>query len=201
MILSNVELHRALDSGRLVISPEPRPRVYDPEDPSMYCPYETHAVDLTLDSDITVLLPGTYAFDLAQPLSPSPFLARNSRRLHLETGISYVLERHTFILGQTREMVELPINHPENIETCLAARLEGKSSRARVGLLIHFTAPTVHPGWRGHLALEMINLGPSSILLRPGMPIAQLIVEEVKGLPFHNPSRFQGQTSPEGTSG
>jgi hypothetical protein len=82
MILSNVELHRALDNGRLIISPEPRPRVYDPADSNMYCPYETHAVDLTLDSDVTVLLPGTFAFDLMQPFSPSPFLARNSRRLH-----------------------------------------------------------------------------------------------------------------------
>jgi hypothetical protein len=46
----------------------------------------------------------------------------------------------------------------------------------------------------------MINLGPTSILLRPGMPIAQLIVEEVKGVPRSNPSQFQGQTTPEGTS-
>jgi dCTP deaminase len=201
MILSNVELHRALDSGRLIISPEPRPRVFDPKDPRQYCPFGTHAVDLTLGSEITEPLPGTYAFDLMQPFSLSPFLARNSKRIHLGEGTSYILERHTFILGGTREIVGLPIAHPENSETCLAARIEGKSSRARVGLLIHFTAPTVHPGWEGSLTLEMINLGPSSIILRPGMPIAQLIVEEVKGIPHLNPSQFQGQTTPEGTAG
>jgi deoxycytidine triphosphate deaminase len=46
--------------------------------------------------------------------------------------------------------------------------------------------------------MEMINLGPTSIVLRPGMPIAQLIVEEVKGVSRPNPSQFQGQTTPEG---
>ena len=84
---------------------------------------------------------------------------------------------------------------------CLAARIEGKSSRARIGLLIHFTAPTVHPGFSGLLTLEMINLGPARILLRPEMPIAQLIVEEVKGLPFENYSQFQNQTTPAGEQG
>jgi dCTP deaminase len=198
MVLSNVELHRALDSGRLIISSEPRPRIPDPKNPHRYCPYDTHAVDLTLGSDITELLPGTYAFDLMQPFSLTPFLARNSKRIQIGDGTSYILQRHTFILGQTREIVSLPLNHLENLESCLAARIEGKSSRARVGLLIHFTAPTVHPGWEGSLTLEMINLGPSSIILQPGMPIAQLIVEEVKGIPILNPSQFHGQTLPEG---
>jgi dCTP deaminase len=65
--------------------------------------------------------------------------------------------------------------------------------------LIHFTAPTVHPGFKGTLTLEMINLGPVPILLHVGMPIAQLIVEEVSGHPASwNPSQFQGQTTPEG---
>ena len=53
-------------------------------------------------------------------------------------------------------------------------------------------------GFSGTLTLEMINLGPTSILLRPGMSIAQLIIEEVKGIPRPNPSQFQGQTNPEG---
>jgi dCTP deaminase len=98
--------------------------------------------------------------------------------------------------------VALPIHVPINLQTnaCLAARIEGKSSRARCGLLVHFTAPTVHPGWDGPLALEMINLGPVPFLLKLGMPIAQLIVEEVQALPASSPSQFQGQTSPGGTA-
>ena len=69
-----------------------------------------------------------------------------------------------------------------------------------VRLLVHFTAPTVHPGWDGPLALEMINLGPVPFVLKLGMPIAQLIVEEVKGIPAKHASQFQGQTSPGGAT-
>jgi hypothetical protein len=58
----------------------------------------------------------------------------------------------------------------------------------------------VHPGFEGNLTLEMINLGPTSIILRPAMPIAQLIVKEVKGISRLNPSQFQGQATPEGSA-
>jgi dCTP deaminase len=200
MILSNVELHRALDCGRLVIRPEPRPRAPDRADPRQYCPYDTHSVDLSLGDEIVIPEPGTYSFDLSQGEPLGPFLARNSRRVLIQAETVFPLKPHQFVLAKTQEYVSLPVEHPANAETCLAARIEGKSSRARVGLLIHFTAPTVHPGFKGTLTLEMINLGPTSILLRPGMPIAQLIVEEVKGIPRPNPSQFQGQTSPEGTA-
>jgi dCTP deaminase len=100
------------------------------------------------------------------------------------------------VLGKTLERIELPLIN--GAESCLAARIEGKSSRARFGLLVHFTAPTVHPGFRGTLTLEMINLGPADLLLIPGMAIAQLIVEEVKGCPNMKASEFQGQNSAAG---
>ena len=201
MILSNEELFAALDSGRLVITPEPSPRRPEIGATDDYCPFDTHAVDLTLGTEITIPETGTYAYDLMQPTPLARFIERNSRRYSIDQHSHFVLERQQFILAQTREVVALPIEHSTNTETktCLAARIEGKSSRARVGLLIHFTAPTVHPGWRGQLTLEMINLGPARILLKPSMPIAQLIVEEVKGSPKANPSQFQGQITPAGS--
>ena len=61
---------------------------------------------------------------------------------------------------------------------------------------MHFTAPTVHSGFNGRLTLEIINLGGIGITLYPGMPICQLIIEEVKGVPDENPSQFQGQATP-----
>lgn len=195
MILSNVELHRALDEGRLIIRPEPQPRV--PSATGGHCPYDTHSVDLTLGDEISIPNVGApYAYDLTQTGSLATFIAQNSKRLKLDPDSPYQLKHGTFILGRTREYVSLPII--ECGETCLAARIEGKSSRARCGLLVHFTAPTVHPGFEGTLTLEMINLGPAPILLIPGMPIAQLIVEEVRGIPVQNPSQFHGQSSPEG---
>jgi dCTP deaminase len=201
MILSNIELQKALDEKRIILDPEPQPREPRLDDPDQYCPYDTHAVDLKLGSEIVIPSPGTYAYDLNQTgVKLSDFITRNSKKRVLQEDEIFVLERNQFILGMTRELVELPIDHSRNLveEKCLAARIEGKSSRARIGLLIHFTAPTVHPGFRGTLVLEMINLGPARILLRAGMPIAQLIVEEVRGIPRPNPSQFQGQLTPAG---
>jgi len=60
-------------------------------------------------------------------------------------------------------------------------------------MLVHFTAPTIHTGFQGKITLEIINLGPSVILLKPGMPICQLIIEEVRGVPVQAPNQFNHQ--------
>ncbi len=194
MILSNIEIQKALDEGRLVIAPEPLPR--RPEKGG-YCPYDTHAVDLQLHGEIIVPQAGPYRYDMSERGTLSEVIARHSRRFTLMDEKPYLLEPQQFILGRTLERVELPVDKgPPH----LAARIEGKSSRARCGLMVHFTAPTVHPGWAGPLTLEMINLGPMTLLLRPGMAIAQLIIEEVRGEIFLNPSEFHGQSTPEGAA-
>jgi dCTP deaminase len=192
MILSNIEIQKALDEGRLVIAPEPQPR--RPEG-GVYCPYDTHAVDLRLHHEITVPQSGPHYFDVTELHTLSETIAGHSQKFSLTNEQPYPLEPHQFILGRTLERVELPVDKGT---PHLAARIEGKSSRARCGLLVHFTAPTVHPGWAGPLTLEMINLGPKAIILRPGMHIAQLIIEEVRGDIFLNPSAFQNQSTPEG---
>jgi len=192
VILSNIEIQRALDDGRLVIEPEPMPRRPAAGE---YCPYDTHAVDLRLYQEITVPQPGPHHFDVMERGALSEAIAGRSQRHVLTEDQPYALEPHQFILGRTLERVELPTDRGT---PHLAARIEGKSSRARCGLMVHFTAPTVHPGWVGPLTLEMINLGPQTIILRPGMPIAQLIIEEVRGEIFLNPSEFHGQSTPEG---
>jgi dCTP deaminase len=194
MILCNREIQAALDAGRLVIEPQPTPRQANP---GQYCPFDTHSVDLTLASEISIPQKGPYTYDLVAN-GLAQFIGRNSQKVILDTNQPFPLAPGQFVLAMTREVVVLPI--PAEGQTCLAARIEGKSSRARCGVLVHFTAPTVHPGWNGPMTLEMINLSPVPFLVRPGMPIAQLIVEEVKGLPFANPSQFHGQQAPEGTA-
>ncbi|MHB8897348.1 MAG: dCTP deaminase [Thermoguttaceae bacterium] len=194
MILSNVELFAALDEGRLIIQPEPAPRL--PTVGQAHSPYDTHSVDLSLGDEITVPKKGQITYDLTKPGSIAETIRQHSENVKITQLQPFCLEPNCFVLGRTHEHIELPILHDR--PTCLAARIEGKSSRARFGILIHFTAPTVHPGFKGTLTLEMINLGPASFILRPGMPIAQLIVEEVKGCPIANPSQFQGQQNPAG---
>ena len=111
--------------------------------------------------------------------------------LRLTEDQPFVLEPNRFVLGRTQERVELPLfDEPDK---SLAARVEGKSSYARCGLLVHFTAPTIHAGFEGTITLEIINLGRYSISLHPCMPICQLIVEEVRGIPTRNDRQFQGQ--------
>jgi len=194
MILSNVEIHKALDEGRLVIKPEPKPRKKGIGD--KYCPYDTHSVDLRLSSEITIPKPSTYAYDFLAPGSIADLIAQNSDKQTLERDRPYHLRTNQFILAQTLETIELPI---ENGPPYVAARIEVKSSRARCGLLVHFTAPTVHPEWSGQLTLEIMNLGQTPFLLHSGMPIAQLIVEQVEGEIESNQSQFHNQLTPEGT--
>ena len=194
MILSNVEIFRALDAKRLIIRPEPAPRT--PSIGQAHSPYDTHSVDLSLGDEITIPKAGQFTYDLAVPGRIADTIRQHSETVTISDVQPFSLKPNCFVLGKTREWVELPIAPDQS--TCLAARIEGKSSRARFGVLIHFTAPTVHPGFRGTLTLEMINLGPASFLLTPGMAIAQLIVEEVKGCPIANPSQFQGQQNPAG---
>ena len=131
----------------------------------------------------------------SKPGSVSDFLTKISKKLFITEEQPFPLEPTKFILAKTFEKIGLPIDKGPPY---LAARIEGKSSRSRCGVLVHFTAPTVHAGWSGPLSLEIINLGPTTFLLRPEMPIAQLIVEEVNGDLFPNPSQFQNQSTPEG---
>ena len=195
MILSNVEIHKALDEGRLIIDPEPMPRIKGMRD--KYCPYDSHTVDLRLGSEITVPKPGAYAYDFLAQGNIADLIAKNSEKHTLAHNRPYYLQQGEFILGQTLEIIKLPTSKGPPY---LAARIEGKSSRARCGLLIHFTAPTVHPEWSGPLTLEIINLGKTAIVLHAEMPIAQLIVEQVMGEIKSNLSQFQGQVTPEGTA-
>jgi dCTP deaminase len=192
MILSNVEIQKALDDGCLVIDPEPTPRIVTTDHP--YCPFGTTSVDLRLGDSLSIPEPGPFVYDLRQG-GIAKFLSRHSKHVVLPAD-GYILQPKVFVLGTTLERVSLPIIQNKPV---FAARIEGKSSFARCGLLVHFTAPTVHAGFEGKLTLEMINLGVSPILLVSGMTICQLIFEIVSGDPQANPSQFQGQATPSGT--
>ena len=192
MILSNVEIHRALDEGRLVLLPEPNPRK---PDSSGHCPYQTSSVDLTLGDEISYFRTD---LPLSVNLSDGGFAAHfgpNSCNQKITDKQPFVLAPGRLILGKTHERITLPILEAGK---CLAARVEGKSSYARCGLLVHFTAPTIHSGFDGTITLELYNFGSLNIVLFPRTPICQLIVETVMGVPFRNDSQFQGQAAPGG---
>ncbi|HSW00568.1 MAG TPA: dCTP deaminase [Sedimentisphaerales bacterium] len=193
MILSNDEIHKAIDAGRLIIDPEPMPRIKAVG--VKYCPYDAHTVDLRLGPEITIPKSGAFSYDFMNTGDIASCIARNCEKEQLSTNRPYYLRKGNFILAKTLERVAFPVDKGPPY---LAGRIEGKSSRARCGLLVHFTAPTVHPEWDGPLTLEMINLCETPFLLFAGMPIAQLIIEQVDGVVHSNVSQFQGQNTPEG---
>ena len=193
MILSNVEIHKALDAGLLVIEPQPKPRILIS---GQQCPYQTSSVDLTLGNEISYIdnqakIP--VSIDLRQGKFATIF-GPHSTKLVISEAQPFILKPHTFVLAKTKEKIGFPLVKDQS----LAGRVEGKSSYARCGLLVHFTAPTIHAGFTGTITLELINLGPLDIGLYPDMPICQLIVEQVLGNPIPNESQFQGQTQAGG---
>lgn len=198
MILSNSAIVEALDDGRLIIEPEPDRRA------GAESPLSTSAIDLRLGPIIARPREAPHAVvDLGRAGRITDTLAAFTDDFEMGDG-GYVLEPgpSNLILGHTLETVQLL--PPEDLDMraagkpVLAARLEGKSSRARFGLLVHFTAPTIHAGWSGRIALEIMCLGRYPLRLYPGLPICQLILEEVRGRPIAATSEFQGQRRPTG---
>ena len=106
-------------------------------------------------------------------------------------GEAFVIHPGEFALGRTLEYVELPDD--------IVARIEGKSSLGRLGLIVHATAGFCDPGFKGTLTLELNNLTRVPILLHPGLPIAQLsfmTLDRPAERPYGSPglgSHYQGQ--------
>ncbi len=114
--------------------------------------------------------------------------------IQLEEGQPFFLQPGEFALGVTHELIVVPDD--------LVARLDGKSSLGRLGLLIHATAGLVDPGWEGRLTLELMNLAGLPITLWRGMKIGQLSFIRLT-TPVDSPygmgrlaSKYQGDTDP-----
>ncbi len=195
MILSDRENRATLDRGAIRITPDPRP---DGE------VWSSTAIDLRLDGQLAYWVPPT-ADGVPIPIDPhhpdynyAELVKQHARTITIpEDG--YPLAPEQFLLGWTIEKVSLPFR------SRLAARVEGRSSLARLGLGVHVTAPTIHAGFGyreddpnfpgSPIQLEIRNLGPLTILLRKGMRICQLIFEEVHGTPEKG---YEGQFSVQG---
>lgn len=179
MILSDIELLAELDAKRVSIDPlPPRERI------------NASSVDMTLDNTIWEYPQDPVAGIVIDPANPKvrmrDIISHETEEIVIPDGQPYILKPNRLTLAQTHEVIRLPLH--------LSARIEGKSSLARLGISIHATAPTVLPGFNGRLTLEMNNIGPFEIMLTPGMLIAQLIIERV-GLPSLQgyQGQFQGQ--------
>ncbi|MCJ7484402.1 MAG: dCTP deaminase [Thermodesulfovibrionales bacterium] len=193
MILSNVEIVKCLKNGDFFI--EDLEQITDPGK----APFNTSAIDLRLGNEI--IIPKAeempVLIDLSSGKSITKLLSASSEKITISKSQPFILKKNQFILASTRERVSFPINTGKG-KKCFSARVEGKSSIARCGIIIHLTAPTIHSNFYGTITLELINLSNNNFALFPGMYICQLIIEEVKGCPLIAPNQFIGQTSPIG---
>ena len=176
-VLSDRDIRAALEAGTVAIHP------YDPQD------LQPSSVDLHLDKSFRVFRNNRYAF--IDVRAPQPDL---TELLTVEEDEPFILHPGEFVLGQTHEWVELPDD--------LVARLEGKSSLGRLGLLIHSTAGFIDPGFDGHVTLELSNVANLPITIYPAMKIGQLSFVQMSE-PAETPygsgslgSKYQGQRGP-----
>ena len=179
MLLSDRDIRAEIESHRVVL---------DPWDPAMIQP---SSVDVRLDKYFRLF--DNHKYPYIDPAAEQPDLTRLVE-VSSEDGGGFVLHPGEFVLGSTLETISLPDD--------LAARVEGKSSLGRLGLLTHATAGFVDPGFSGHVTLELSNVATLPIMLYPGMKIGQLCFFRLSS-PAENPygsgvygSHYQGQRGP-----
>ncbi len=187
MLLSDRDIRAEIEAGRVVL---------DPWDPAMVQP---SSIDVRLDKYFRLF--DNHRYPYIDPAQEQPELTRL-----VEIGAggdgadgvagqdALVLHPGEFVLGSTLETVSLPDD--------LAARVEGKSSLGRLGLLTHATAGFVDPGFSGHVTLELSNVATLPIMLYPGMKIGQLCffrLSSPAAAPYGSKSygsHYQGQRGP-----
>lgn len=185
MVLSNCEITKAIKDGLISIDPLP------PLDKNYL---DTTSINLRLGDTLSIPKEGlSLTFDLRKG-GITKTLSEVYERVKIPQA-GYNLDPNMLVLGITLERIGLNIVPGK---PCYAARVEGRSRFARCGLLVHFTAPTIHAGFGGRISLELINLGTFPIALYTGMAICQLIFEEVQGKVEFKKSQFHLQASPEG---
>ncbi|TXJ07274.1 MAG: dCTP deaminase [Aeromicrobium sp.] len=177
MLLSDRDILDQINQSRVTL---------DPFEPSMIQP---SSIDVRLDRLFRVFDNHKYPH-----IDPAVDQSDLTREVDVDPSEAFVLHPGEFVLGSTYEFVTLPDD--------IAARLEGKSSLGRLGLMTHSTAGFIDPGFGGHITLELANVATLPIKLYPGMKIGQLCFFKLTS-PAENPygsekygSRYQGQRGP-----
>lgn len=183
MILTDREIRISIERGLIEIEPAPDSAAYS-----------STALDLTLDENISLFRDAPSGVSIIDPGEKGYSFEKVKEQISEAIAIptdGFALGPGKLILAWTKERVSL------RPEARVGARVEGKSSLARLGLAVHITAPTIHSGFEGQIQLEVINHGPAPIRLRPGMRICQLIFEQTSGVPD---AAYKGQFSKQGAT-
>lgn len=177
MLLSDRDIRAEIEAGRIGIAPFGDEFI------------QPASVDVRIDRFFRLFDNHKYAM-----IDPAKEQAELTRLVEVDPDQPYMLHPGEFVLASTYETVSLPND--------IAARLEGKSSLGRLGLLTHSTAGFIDPGFEGHITLELSNMATLPVALWPGMKIGQLCFFRLSSEAEHpygsegNLNRYRGQRGP-----
>ncbi|OGG29721.1 dCTP deaminase [Candidatus Gottesmanbacteria bacterium RIFCSPLOWO2_01_FULL_46_21] len=179
MVLSDRDIKKALASGRITISPKPDLKVQ----------LGSCSIDLRLGSRFRVFNYSKLAY-----IDPNKPARDMMTEVIVRDDESFILQPGDFVLATSIESLTLPNN--------LLARLEGRSSLGRLGIVVHSTASVFDPGWEGVVVMELGNLGRMPVALYPGMRVCALTFEELSSnaeVPYNKKksAKYMGQKTPE----
>jgi dCTP deaminase len=180
MILSDRDIKKAFASGRIKISPKP----------DFSTQLGSCSVDLRLGESFRVFNHSSFAY--IDSNNPKP-MTDMMKEVTVIKGEPFILQPGDFVLATTMESFKLPDN--------LLARLEGRSSLGRLGIVVHSTASIFEPGWDGVVVMELGNLGRMPVALYPGMRVCALTFEELTSaasVPYNKKktAKYMGQQTP-----
>lgn len=179
MVLSDIDIRRYMEEGKIRISPPLPPEQFG-----------SCSIDLRLGREFNVFEHSRFPYiDLADQAGLSGIM----RKVTVEPGEPFILQPREFVLAITEETLEL--------DDDVLARLEGRSSLGRIGIIVHGTAGLFDPGWSGKATLELSNLGRMPVALYPGMRICSFTFEQVStrvSVPYRSKpgNKYAGQEQP-----
>jgi dCTP deaminase len=180
MVLSDVDIHRYLEQGKIKITPSLPPEQFG-----------SCSVDFRLGNEFSVFEHSRHAFiDLKDRTAIQDLM----RTIKVGPGDPFILQPHEFALAITEETLEL--------DDDVLGRLEGRSSLGRIGIIVHGTAGLFDPGWIGKATLELSNLGRMPVALYPGMRVCSFTFEQLSSrvaVSYRNKvgNKYAGQSRPD----
>ncbi len=178
MILSDKHIKRLMELGKIKIIGMENPEIQ----------IQPSSVDLRLGNEFRIFK--TVSIPYLDPLDCS--LEKYTELIHVEDGKPFLIHPGDFVLGTTKERIE--------IGNGIVARIEGRSSLGRLGIIVHATAGYIDPGFRGQITLEISNISKVPVALYPGMRICQVVFEvtssESEFIYGEKSNKYQDQEGP-----
>jgi dCTP deaminase len=179
MVLSDRDLKLALKSGKIKITPAP----------DLKTQLGSCSIDLRLGNVFRIFESGVHGVIDTQKNVAKEF----TKEIIVKKGSAFIMQPGDFVLGTTIEDVEIPDD--------LVGGLEGRSSIGRLGIIVHSTAATIDAGWRGHITLELANMGKLPVALYPEMRICSISFEQLSSpaeVPYYKKkaAKYVGQIGP-----